>query len=118
MNILTYKLHQDGKSTLAFRHYKEAKDYTHSTMNELIAEKEQEMQGIKRKLDDLSSSSEAGSESEASEDEGEQDVVYRTVKCPHCKRWVWKVFKFTFKLTVLVIAQLISNYLLCNQFSP
>lgn len=87
-------------------------------MNELVDEKKvnEEQQGIKRKADAMSASDDSDSASEGSDDEGEQDVVYRTVKCPHCKRWVWKVFKFTFKLTVLVIAQLISNYLLCNQF--
>lgn len=89
-------------------------------MNELVEEKKlnEEQQGIKRKADAMADSSEGSADSaeDSSDDEGEQDVVYRTVKCPHCKRWGWKVFKFIFKLTVLVIAQLISNYLLCNQF--
>lgn len=93
----------------------------HRTMNELMNEKElaaEEQRGEKRKADamvdsDSKESSEASEDS--SDDEGESEVVYRTVKCPHCKRWAWKVFKFTFKLTILVIAQLISNYLLCNQ---
>jgi chromatin remodeling complex protein RSC6 len=101
------------------------------TMNDLIKEKDPPFEeesnghfseanpqkGEKRKADAMDASSEESSNSseESSDDEGESEVVYRTVKCPHCKRWVWKVFKFSFKLTILVIAQLISNYLLCNQ---
>ena len=92
----------------------------HRTMNELMDEKEiaqQEQHGEKRKADamDDSDSKESDSSEESSDDEGESEVVYRTVKCPHCKRLVFKLCKFFIKLTVLVIAQLISNYLLCNQ---
>ena len=102
----------------------------HRTMNELMDEKnipsisqaaiemqEQFEKGQKRKadaMDDSDSKSSEGSE-DSSDDEGESEVVYRTVKCPHCKRVVFKLCKFFIKLTVLVIAQLISNYLLCNQ---
>ena len=90
-------------------------------MNELMNEKElaaEEQRGEKRKADDMvdSDSKESSEASEdSSDDEGESEVVYRTVKCPHCKRLVFKLCKFFIKLTVLVIAQLISNYLLCNQ---
>lgn len=74
---------------------------------------ELEDKGQKRKADAMDDS--AGSDSDDSDREDAVDVIYRTVKCPHCKRYAFKFIKFSFKLIVLVIAQLISNYLLCNQ---